>query len=78
MALADVFIELVRDGLGLVAETNDNTCGIILSGSAVPDKLELNKAYSIYSLDGAKNLGITAIGDNAEAYRHISELVLVR
>lgn len=73
MSLPDVIIELVRDGLGLVAETNDNTCGILLSGVAVADKLELGKAYPIYSTDGAKSLGIDATGDNSAAYRHISE-----
>lgn len=77
MALSNVYIELVRNGLGLVAESNDNTCGIILTGTAVADKLELNKAYSIYSLDGAKNLGITPTGDNSEAYRHLSEFYAV-
>lgn len=77
MGLPDIEIELVRDGLGLVAETNDNTCGIILSGVAVPDKLELNKAYAIYSTDGAKKYGIEPEGDNAGAYRHISEFYSV-
>ena len=75
--LPNVDIELVRDGLGLVAETNDHTCGIILSGVAVADTLALNKPYAIYSPDGAKALGITPTGDNKEAYRHISEFYLV-
>lgn len=75
--LPNVEIELVRDGLGLVAETNDNTCGIILSGVAVADTLALNKPYAIYSSDGAKALGITPTGDNATAYRHISEFYAV-
>lgn len=77
MGLPDIEIELVRDGLGLVAETNDNTCGIVLSGAAVQDKLELNKAYAIYSTDGAKKYGIEPEGDNAAAYRHISEFYAV-
>ena len=75
--LPNVDIELVRDGLGLVAETNDNTCGIILSGKAVADKLELNKPYAVYSTDGAKAYGIDPIGDNADAYRHLSEFYAV-
>jgi hypothetical protein len=73
MALPNVNIELVRNGLGLVAETNDNTCGIIMSGVAVADKLELNTPYTIYSTDGARELGIDPDGVNASAYRHISE-----
>lgn len=77
MALPNVEIELVRNGLGLVAETNDNTCGILLSGVAVADKLELNKPYAIYSTDGAKAIGIDPEGVNKDAYRHISEFYSV-
>lgn len=71
--LPDVYIELVRDGLGLVAETDDNTCALILPGVAVADKIALNEPRAIYSTDGAKELGIDADGDNAIAYRHIAE-----
>ncbi len=77
MALPNVYIELVRNGLGLVVETNDNTCGLILTGKAVADKLELGKPYSIYSTDGAKDLGIEPEGDNTGAYRHISEFYAI-
>lgn len=73
MALPNVEIELVRNGLGLVAETDDNICGIILTGVAVTGKLEPDKAYSVYSTDGAKAIGIDADGSNKDAYRHISE-----
>lgn len=77
MSLPNVYIELVRNGLGLVVETNDNTCGLILTGKAVAGKLELGKPYSIYSTDGAKDLGIDPDGDNAPAYRHVSEFYAV-
>ncbi len=75
MALPNVHIELVRNGLGLVAETNDNVCGLIVPGVAVDGKLELDKPYPIYSLDGAKDLGIDPEekAENAVAYRHIKE-----
>lgn len=73
MSLPNVTIELVRNGLGLVAVTNDNTCGLVLTGVAVADKLVLNTPHAIYSTDGAKALGIEATGDNAGAYRHIKE-----
>ncbi|WP_165027092.1 DUF2586 family protein [Dysgonomonas sp. ZJ279] len=73
MGLPNVEIELVRNGLGLVAETNDNTCGIILPGIAIAGKLELNKAYSIFSTNGANALGIDSTGVNKDAFRHISE-----
>lgn len=77
MSLPNVEIEIIRNGLGLVAETNDNTCGILLPGVAVADKLELGKPYSIYSTDGAKAIGIDPIGANKDAYRHISEFYSV-
>lgn len=72
MALPNVYIEVVRDGLGLVSTTNDNTMGICLSGVAVTGKLVLNQAFSIYSLEDAKKKGITPV-DNADAYRHVRE-----
>jgi len=71
--LPNVVISLVRNGLGLVAETNDNTVGFIMPGVAVADKLVLNTPYAIYSTDGAKALGIDASGANVAAFRHISE-----
>ncbi len=76
MALPNVYIELVRNGLGLVAETNDNTCGLIVPGVAVPGKIEINVPVSVYSLDGAKDLGIDpeVEPNNAVAYRHIKEV----
>lgn len=73
MALANVYIELVRNGLGLVAETSDNVCGMVLPGVAVEDKIALNEPRAIYSTDGAKALGIDATGGNAEAWRQIKE-----
>ena len=75
--LPNVSISLVRDGLGLVAETNDNTVGFILPGVAVANKLVLNTPYAIYSTDGAKALGIDSTGSNKAAYRHISEFYSV-
>jgi hypothetical protein len=75
--LPNVVISLVRNGLGLVAETNDNTVGFILPGVAVADKLVLNTPYAIYSTDGAKALGIDVTGTNTVAYRHISEFYSV-
>jgi len=75
--LPNVVISLVRNGLGLVSETNDNTVGFILPGVAVADKLILNTPYAIYSTDGAKTLGIDAGGVNAAAFRHISEFYSV-
>lgn len=70
--LPNVSISLVRNGLGLVAETNDNTVAMILPGVAVVGKIALNEPKAIYSTDGANELGISATS-NAVAYRHITE-----
>ncbi|HEY5509380.1 MAG TPA: DUF2586 family protein [Paludibacter sp.] len=75
--LSNVTITLVRNGLGLVAETNDNICGFVMPGVAVVGKLVLGTPYAIYSTDGAQALGIDAAGVNAAAYRHISEFYAV-
>ncbi|MDD3079094.1 MAG: DUF2586 family protein [Paludibacter sp.] len=72
MALPNVNITLVRNGLGLVTETDDNTVAMILPGVAVADKINLNEAHAIYSTDEANDLGISS-SSNADAYRHITE-----
>lgn len=74
--LPNVIISLVRNGLGLVAETNDNTVAMILPGVAVVDKIALNEPKAIYSTDGANELGISATS-NADAYRHITEFYAI-
>jgi hypothetical protein len=70
--LPNVTIELNKNGLGLVAETNDNTCGIIVPVNAVSDRLTIGTAFAVYSLDGATDKGIDAIL-NPIAYRHVKE-----
>lgn len=77
MALANVNIELVRNGLGLVSKTTDNVCGICLTGVAVSGKLVLNTPYAIYSTDDAIALGIESTGVNVDAWRHIAEFYSV-
>lgn len=71
--LPNVIIDVQHNGLGQIATTKDNICGICLTGAAVAGKLEMNKPYAIYSVDDAKKLGIEATGTNADAFRHISE-----
>ena len=75
--LPNVEIELVRDGLGLIAGTNDNTCALICPGVAVADLLVLNTPYAIYSTDGARELGIEPDGVNAVAFKQIAEFYAV-
>lgn len=60
MALPGVTIELGSGGLGRVAATDDGVAGLLLTGTAVPEKLQLNKHYQLSSTKDLSNLGITA------------------
>lgn len=71
--LPNIIISVLHNGLGQVAVTTDNVCGLCLTGVAAEGKLELNKPYAIYNPEDAKGLGITPEGTNKEAWRHISE-----
>lgn len=73
MGLSNVNITVNRNGLGLVAVQSDGAAGIFLRGTAVVDKLELEKPYPVYSVEDAKKLGITEDGANSAAYRQIDE-----
>lgn len=71
--LPNVIIEVNRSGLGQVAFTTDGILGLVLTGSAVADKVELQKAYAIYGLAEAEALGIESTGANAAAHKQIKE-----
>ncbi len=72
MPLPNVIINIERNGLGGVALTVDGIMGLCLTGVPIDNTLELNKPYAIYTLDGAKALGIT-IDENPVAYKQIKE-----
>ena len=59
MSLPNVVIELGNGNLGQVAATTDGVAGIILTGTAVADKLEYNKHYLLGSTAGLEVLGVT-------------------
>lgn len=73
MSLPNVTIVVNRSGLGLVDYTNDGIMGLIVSGAAVADKLEVGKAYAIYGLVDAETIGIEESGVNAAAHKQIKE-----
>lgn len=73
MSLPNVTIVVNRSGLGLVDYTNDGIMGLIVSGAAVADKLEVGKAYAIYGLADAETIGIEESGVNAAAHKQIKE-----
>lgn len=60
MSLPNVIINLENGNLGRVAQSDDGVAGLILTGAAVADKLELNRAYLINSTRDISRLGITA------------------
>ncbi len=60
MALPGVTIELMSGGLGRVSATDDGVAGLLLTGAAVPEKLELNRHYQLSSTRDLDTLGITA------------------
>ncbi|MDD2965546.1 MAG: DUF2586 family protein [Bacteroidales bacterium] len=70
-SLPNVYITVNRQGLGYVVSTDDGICGLGLTGVAVVDKLELNKAYAVYTMSDVGDLGITKDGSNSAAYRQI-------
>ncbi len=75
MSLPNVIINIVRDGLGGVAITNDSIMGMMLTGIEVDGKLGLDTPYAIYSVEDAKALGIT-LAVMPEAFKQISEFYL--
>lgn len=58
--LPNVNIILGTGNLGRVASTDDGVVGLVLTGTAVEGKLELNKPYALSSTRDLINLGITA------------------
>lgn len=71
MALPNVIITLANGALGQVAATDDGVAGLILTGVAVQDKLELNTVYQFSSTRDLKNHGITE-EDNMLVYKDVT------
>lgn len=59
MGLPNVNIKVGNGGLGRINPSSDNVAGIILTGTAVAGKLELNKVYQLSSTRDLVTLGIT-------------------
>lgn len=72
MALPKVSIILQNGGLGRVAQTSDGVAGLILTGSAVVGKLDLNKVYLLSSPRDLTTLGITE-DNNPLAYKEVTQ-----
>lgn len=72
MQLPRVKIQFLNGLLGTVGESADGLTALVCGATAVPDKLTLNKAYELTSIDGLTELGVTK-DNNAVLYRHVSE-----
>lgn len=70
MALPNVNITLGNGGLGRVAASDDGVAGLILTGTAVAGKLELNKRYLLGGTADMEKLGI-ANDTNPLAYKEV-------
>ncbi len=75
MATPKITINLANGALGRVAQTSDGIAGMILTGAAVPDKLELNKVYQLSSTRDLTKFGITA-ENNPLAYKDITKFFM--
>lgn len=71
MALPNVIINLRNGGLGRVAQSDDGVAGLILTGTAVSGKLELDTVYPFSSLRDLTKYGITA-ENNPLAYKELT------
>ena len=75
MPLPGVNIIIENGALSSGALSNDRTCGLILTGSSVQGagNVITGKAYNIFSLEQAIDLGVKPVGVNAFAYQHIKD-----
>lgn len=70
MGLSDIDIKLENGALGRVAATADGVAGLILTGKAVAEKLDLNKVYLFSSTRDLAAHGITP-ENNALVYKEV-------
>ena len=76
MSLPAVNITKLNGALGSVPGTNDGIAGMVLSGIAVAEKIALNEAKQIFSLEDAVALGLDEAydtGNNLDVYFQIKQ-----
>ncbi len=71
MGLGNVNIRLENGALGRVAATDDGVAGLIMTGKAVPEKLELNRVYVFSSARDLTTHGITE-AENPLLYKEVA------
>ena len=73
MPLPNVVFEIIRDGLGQVAFTEDGIMGIVLTGASVQGGVTVDTPYAINSLQDAEALLILSSNANAAAHKQIED-----
>lgn len=71
MPLPNLVIKLENGALGQVAATADGVAGLVLTGTAVQDKVALNKVIQLSSTRDLKTLGITT-DNNPLVYKDVT------
>ena len=71
--LPKVTINVNSDNLGQSAQTADGIAALVLTGGSVTGKIQTSTPVQLFSLDDAKNNGITETGINAYAYKHVKQ-----
>lgn len=76
MALNDVKVTVLGGGLGRREPSQDMICGMITTGVAVTDGLNLNTSYKLYGMEDLEALGVDAAYDTDNEvllHHHVSE-----
>lgn len=71
--LPKIIFNIIKNGLSRLGLGIQKVPALVITGATVAAKVEIGKAYQIFSLKDAENLGIEAIGVNAFAHKHLSD-----
>lgn len=72
MSLPRIKITYQNGQLGAVGDSPDGLFALVCGASAVSGTFELNKAYSVHSVDELLELGVTSAG-SPRLYKHVSD-----
>lgn len=70
--LPKVKINVNKDGLGQVAQTQDGVSAMVLTGDSVTNGIQVGTSVQVFNLDEAIEKGITQT-DNPYAYKHVQQ-----
>lgn len=73
MNLPNIKFNVQNGGLLQQRVTSDKVIGIVLTGVSVVEKVQINTAYQVFSLNDVEALGILETGANAFAYKFFDQ-----